>query len=347
MNEKSARFFKLVRDFLTVYLPEQRAASPNTVKAYREALNLLFEHICACGGITLGKISFDDMTRENMESFLTFIERERHCSVSTRNHRLACIRSFIKYAGARDIRVQACVQELNGIPQKKTTDPNVVSYFSESALKTILTQPDIRKKKGMRDLFFMVLMYDTGARNQELLDLRLCDVHFSGIDPNVIITGKGKKIRLVPIMSKTVNHLKKYIEVFHTGSFSEDYLFYIERNGKRFAMSPDNTERFITKYGVMAHQSNQEVPESLHPHMFRHSRAMHLYRSGMPMVLLAEWLGHAQVTTTLIYANADTKMKREAIEKATSGLNPLVSNEQIHIEWENDEAMIKKLYGLV
>ena len=346
MNEKNARFFKLVRDFLTVYLPEQRAASLNTVKAYREALNLLFEHICACGRITLGKVSFDDMTRENIESFLTFIEKERHCSVSTRNHRLACIKSFIKYAGTRDIRVQACVQELNGIPQKKATETAVVSYFSESALKAILAQPNVRKKKGLRDLFFMVLMYDTGARNQELLELRLCDVHFSGTDPYATITGKGKKTRLVPIMDKTVNHFKKYIEAFHSESLSEEYLFYIERKGKRFSMSPDNTERFIRKYGVMAHQVNQEVTESLHPHMFRHSRAMHLYRSGMPMALLSEWLGHAQFTTTLIYANADTKMKRKAIEKATSGLNPLISNAQIHIEWEDDEAMIKKLYGL-
>jgi integrase/recombinase XerD len=345
MNEKSTRFFKLVRDFLTVYLPEQRAASPNTVKAYREALNLLFEHIYSCDGITLGKVSFDDMTRENIERFLTFIEKERHCSVSTRNHRLACIKSFIKYAGTRDIRVQACVQELNGIPQKKATEATGVPYFSESALKTILEQPDVGKKKGLRDLIFMVLMYDTGARNQELLDLRLCDVHFSGTDPYVTIIGKGKKTRLVPIMGKTVNHLKKYIEVFHMESLSKEYLFYIERNGKRFAMSSDNAERFIRKYGIMAHQVNQEVPESLHPHMFRHSRAMHLYRSGMPLALLSEWLGHAQVTTTLIYVNADTKMKREAIEKATTGLNPLVSNAQMHIEWEDDET-IKKLYGL-
>ena len=133
---------------------------------------------------------------------------------------------------------------------------------------------------------------------------------------------------------------------FHPGLSPDDYLFYTERSGKRFAMSPDNTERFIRKYGIAAFNVNPEVPESLHCHMFRHSRSMHLYRSGMPMALLAEWLGHAQISTTMVYANADTEMKKEAIEKATSALNPLVSGETADHEWENDEAMIRRLYGL-
>jgi len=105
-------------------------------------------------------------------------------------------------------------------------------------------------------------------------------------------------------------------------------------------MSPDNVEKFIKKYGEMARVKNREIPENLHPHMFHHSRAMHLYRGGMPLPLLSEWLGHAQMETTLIYANADTKMKQEAIEKATSKLNPLITN-QISIDWRKDEETIK------
>ena len=111
-------------------------------------------------------------------------------------------------------------------------------------------------------------------------------------------------------------------------------------------MSPDCSERFVKKYGTAAHNVNPKVPESLHCHMFRHSRSMHLYKSGMPMVLLAEWLGHAQISSTLIYANADTEMKKEAIMKATSKLNPLLSGETAYLEWEDDEALIRQLYGL-
>ena len=346
MNEKNTRFFKLLRDFLMVYLGDQKAVSPNTIKSYRESLNLLLNYICEKNRINLGKLSFEHFSREAVEGFLDYLEKIRQSSVSTRNHRLACIRSFIKYAGTRDVGLQAYVNELNSIPLKKETKSAFLPYFSEAALKTILEQPDTRKKKNLRDLFFMILMYDTGARNQELLDLRLKDIHFEGKSPYVIITGKGGKTRLVPVMPKTVEHFKKYVAVFHPGHISGDHLFYIERNKKRYAMSPDNTERFIRKYAIAAHSINPEVPISLHPHMFRHSRSMHLYRSGMPLVLLAEWLGHAQITTTLIYANADTEMKRKAIEKATSKLNPLLSGETACLEWEDDEALIRRLYGL-
>lgn len=346
MNEKSTRFFKLVRDFLTVYLPDQRAVSVNTIKSYRECLNQLLSYICDKNGLALGKLSFEYLSRETVESYLEYIEKGRHCSVSTRNHRLACIRSFVKYAGVRDVSVQACVNDLCTIPQKKVAKTAVIKFFSESALKTILEQPDAREKKGLRNLFFMILMYDTGARNQELLDIRLSDIHFEGKSPYVVITGKGRKTRLVPVMSKTVDHFRKYVDVFHTKISFNNHLFYIERKGNRSAMSPDCSEKFVKKYGTTAHNVNPKVPESLHCHMFRHSRSMHLYKSGMPMVLLAEWLGHAQISSTLIYATADTEMKKEAIMKATSKLNPLLSGETAYLEWEDDEALIRQLYGL-
>ena len=347
MNEKSVHFFKLIRDFLMMYLPDQKGASLNTVKSYRESLNLLLNYICERKGCGLGKLGFECVSREAVEGFLDYLEKERYCSVSTRNHRLACIRSFAQYASIRDVGAQTYVNDLGSIPLKKTAKNPVISFFSEAALKTILEQPDIRKKKELRNLFFMVLMYDTGARNQELLDLKLSSVHFEGKSPYVVIVGKGGKTRLVPVMTKTVEHFKKYATAFHSELIPGDHLFYTERNGKRYAMSPDNTERFIKKYGIAAHSVNSEVPKSLHAHLFRHSRSMHLYRSGMPLALLAEWLGHAQISTTLLYyANADTEMKKEAIEKATSKLNPLLSGETGDLEWGNDEAMIRQLYAL-
>jgi len=346
MNENSSRFFRLVRDFLIVFLPKQKAVSLNTVKSYRETLNLLLNYLRDKNGISLRKLSFENFSREAIEGFLDYLEKARQCCVSTRNHRLACIRSFVKYAGTRDLSIQAYANELNNIPLKKRTKNPSLSYFSESALKTILEQPDTRKHKELRNLFFMILMYDTGGRNQELLDLRLCDIHFEDKSPYVTITGKGGKTRLVPVMPKTVEHFKKYTAVFHPEFVSDNLLFFTERNKRRYVMSPDNTERFIKKYAINAHCVNPEVPAQLHPHMFRHSRSMHLYRSGMPLVLLAEWLGHAQISTTLIYANADTEMKREAIEKATSKLSPLLSGEMVNLEWEDDESIIRQLYGL-
>lgn len=111
-------------------------------------------------------------------------------------------------------------------------------------------------------------------------------------------------------------------------------------------MSADNVAKFMKQYGKAAKEQCNKVPEGLHPHMFRHSRAMHLYRGGMPLALLSEWLGHAQLETTKIYAYADTQMKREAIEKATSSLNPLSQNRKV-TSWQNDDELIKRLYGLL
>lgn len=346
MNENSILFYRMIRNFLTVYLPEQKASSPNTVKAYRNALNLLIDYTRESSGTPMSEISFDTITREHMESFLDWLENEKKCSVSTRNQRLSCIRSFYKYAGNRNITVMSCALELERIPAKKESEVHVLKYFSEDALKSILEQPDSRKKKEIRNLFFMILMYDTAARNQEMLDIRLKDMHVSNPEPYVVITGKGRKTRLVPIMKKTVEHYEKYIRIFHKSSSGDAYLFYTVRNGEQYQMSPDNTEKFIKKYGEMARKQNKEVPFNVHPHMFRHARSMHLYHGGMPLPLLSEWLGHAQWNTTLIYANADTRMKQEAIEKATSKINPLKSNETT-IHWEDDEDVLRKLYGLI
>lgn len=339
-------FYRLVRDFLTIYLPEQKAASPNTIKSYKNALNLLIDYTKESLFIPISEIGFETITREHVDGFLNWTEIIRECSVSSRNQRLSCIRSFYKYAANRNVTVMSCLHEIEKIPVKKQETVHELKYFSEDALKSILAQPDTMNKRGIRNLFFMILMYDTAARNQELLDIRMKDIHASLYEPYVILAGKGNKKRMVPIMKKTVEHYKRYAQIFHHDSTGESFLFYTVRKGMKMQMSPDNTEKFTKKYGKMGRVQDKEVPENLYPHMFRHSRAMHLYRGGMPLPLLSEWLGHAQIKTTLIYANADTKMKKEAIEKATSKLNPLITG-QISIDWQKNEEMIKKLYGLV
>jgi integrase/recombinase XerD len=227
---------------------------------------------------------------------------------------------------------------------KKTVKGQLVKYFEEDALKTILLQPDTGTKKGVRNLFFMILMYDTAARNQEMLDLKVSDIHVSAKESHVVISGKGNKTRIVPLMQKTIEHYNNYLRIFHDGKISDNLLFYVVQKGNRQAMSSDNVEKFMKKYGKAAREQNSKVPEGLHPHMFRHSRSMHLYRGGMPLPLLSEWLGHAQIETTMVYAYADTKMKREAIEKATSSINPLKKGQEV-TSWQEDDELIKRLMG--
>lgn len=345
MNDDALNFYKKVRDYLTVYLPKQRGASPNTVKAYREALNSFIDYTVLLG-IPMEKISFDCISRDSVDNFLDWLEKDKGYCISSRNQRLAAIKSFLKYSAERGKTLMTIYLDVSAIRKKKDVKACEIEYFSEEALELILAQPDQNSRKGKRDLLFMILLYDTGARVQEILDLKLRDVFIEGKSPSVTVTGKGNKMRSIPVMKKTCEHIKTYFTIYHPSKKPDDYLFYIDRKGKRSQMSADNVGKFITRYGKKARAVSKDVPEHWYPHLFRHSRAVHLYRNGMPLALVAEWLGHSNMDTTRrFYANADTAMKQEAIEKATSEFNPLLSCE-ISYEWEDDEELLKKLYGL-
>ena len=341
---KDETLFRLIHDYLSVYLPDQRCCSPNTVKSYRETLNQLFDFITLEKSIPLTDVTFETLNCRMISDYLNWLEKERHCSVSTRNQRLAGIRSFFKYAGRMDLTVTVYQKDLEKVPFKQTGS-KAVDFMTEEALKAVLAQPDTSTKTGIRNLFFMILMYDTGARNREILDLRVTEFRADSKTPCVHLTGKGNKKRIVPVMAKTVEHFRNYVTLYHSGDSSERYLFYIVRNGIVQQMSDDNVARFMKKYGNAAKEICAEVPDNLHPHLFRHSRSIHLYRAGMPLALLSEWLGHAQLETTMIYAYADTEMKRDAIQKATGNHNPLMSSAQTPC-WKGDDQIIRKLYGL-
>ena len=345
MTNDALYFYQKVRDYLNVYLPNQRGASKNTIKAYREAINAFIDHIVS-PEMPLKKISFACISRDAVEGFLDWLEQEKGYSISSRNQRLAAIKSFIKYVSERDKTLMVLNLDVAAIAKKKNGSPHEIEFFSEAALKTILAQPDQSKRNGQRDLVFIILLYDTGARVQEILDLQIRDICLDGNSPFITVTGKGRKMRTIPIMEKTRDHLIQYCRKFHPSAQPDEYLFYTDRKGTRSQMSADNVGKFVAKYGKQGHTESSEVPEHLYPHMFRHSRAMHLYRNGMPLALVAEWLGHSKMDTTRqYYANADTTMKQEAIEKATSKLNPLIAGRTV-FDWDNDEELLKKLYGL-
>jgi integrase/recombinase XerD len=341
---KDQTLFRLIRDYLSVYLPDQKCCSSNTVKSYRETLNQLFDFITLKKNISLTDVTFETINSYMIADYLEWLEKERHCSASTRNQRLAGIRAFFKYAGLMDLTVTVFQKELEKVPFKQTGS-KTVDFMTEEALKAVLAQPDIKSKTGIRNLFYMILMYDTGARNREILDLKVTDFRTDSTTPYVHLTGKGNKKRIVPVMAKTVEHFRNYITLFHPEGSSERYLFYTVRHGIPQQMSDDNVARFMKKYGHAAKKVCKDAPDDLHPHLFRHSRSIHLYRAGMPLALLSEWLGHAQLETTMIYAYADTEMKRDAIQKATGNHNPLMTNDQTPC-WKDDDQIIRKLYGL-
>ena len=335
-------FFKTIRSFILEYLPKQRCFSENTIKSYRTALNLLVEYLRQEKLLRISQIDFTIFERELILGFLDWLEHSRNCSASSRNQRLMALRSFFKYAGTIDCTQVAVQLGIGTIPVKKEPG-RIVDFFTEDALRALLKQPNPSKLLGIRNQFFMVLMYDTAARCSELLEMRVKDLRINTQHPVAYLLGKGNKPRAVPLLDKTVEHCERYLKAFHPNMDKDSYLFYTVIHGKQQSMSADCVARFMQKYGNSARKECMEVPLHVHPHQLRHTRAIHYYRDGMPLVLVAELLNHASVETTKIYAYADSEMKRSAMEKADHKRNIAPQPTPI---WLDDEEMILKLSGL-
>ena len=336
MRLKDEKFYKTVRDFLDIYLIRHKGYSLNTQKSYREAINLLLLYFKMERGLEYANVGFEDITYSNITGFLEWLSKSRGCSPATVNLRLMAIRSFTKYAGILDSGKIYMQVEVGNISIRKTPG-TVVEFLTVPALETLFEQPNRFKTNGYRDFCFMRLMYDTAARCQELVDAKIHDLIIRKTHATICLAGKGNKLRIVPISPSVVELLKTYLDKAHPTEQrqSDDYLFFTTHHGCKNRMSTDAVNLFMKKYGETARRACPEVPERVHPHQLRHSRAMHLYRAGMPLVLLSEFLGHADVNTTRIYAWADTEMKRQAIQKVSKATAE-----------DSIEPMIKRLYGL-
>lgn len=338
--------FERLRDYLLIYLPKQKVCSSKTIKSYREVLNLYLKYLCELRDVRLSKLMYEDISPETVSGFMQWLSDNRGCSDKTVNHHLSVLRAFLKYVGNRDAEYMPIYNRILQIPYRKVEKELVVKHFSEEVLQKLLAEPDPHKKSQHRDLFFMILLYDTGARDGEMLDLHPADVVADTKMPYVYIHGKGNKVRTVPIMKKTLDHYNSYIKRFQVDpKDSEGTLFYTVSHGERHRMSDDNVGRFIHKYAADARKKDPDVPENITPHMFRHSRAVNLYRNGMPLPLISELLGHSDLETTLIYAYADTEMKRKAISQAMKTNHPLYRTE-VNAR-ETDDDMLRRHYGLV
>ena len=342
---KDTILFSLVHDFFKIYLTKMRNRSTNTIYAYRESLEALFDFVKSERKINLSEITFEMIDRYMLTKFLDLLE-ERGCSIETRNHRLNRIRAFYKYAAKMEPTAVIHQDEILKVPLKTSEKKEIVEYMSEDAIKAILAQPDSTIEKGLRDQFLMVLLYDSGARIQEIMNIRLRDIRL-GKTPTVTLHGKGSKMRTAPIMQGTADQFRHYSKVFHPNEniYSDEYLFYVVRHGQNNRMHHDTARRFIHEYGIAARKQCSEVPDNVHPHLFRHSRAMHLYQHGVDLTLVSQWLGHSKLETTLIYARADTEQKRRAMENANK-YGPLAEKFNAQRFKLSDDDMIKRLYGL-
>lgn len=207
MDARDTSLFSLIHDYLIIYLPKQRNVSPNTILSYRKALEELLDYVKEREQIPLGSISFEHLTADAVFSFLEYLEMEKGFSISTRNARFAAIRAFMDYAADHNAALVANLNKLKKVPFKQPSSIDVVEYMSMAAITAILEQPDANTPKGLRDRIFIMLLYDTAARIQEALNIKLSDLQLGRLS-KVTLFGKGRKTRVVPLMEKTAQHLK-------------------------------------------------------------------------------------------------------------------------------------------
>ena len=347
--------FLLIHNWLKIYLPTERAASPNTISSYRDALNQYLTFLAKRNGVTLAAVTFEMMCSESLNAFLDHLQNDLNLSKATRNSRLAALRAFIQYASGCKPEYISTAMDVAKIKSQRDDPFSKVEYLTESAAKAILATPDISTKIGRRDRTILVMLYDTGARISGLLGIRLADLRMDSTAPTVTVVEKGNVRRTIPISKETMPILKQYIAEFHKGVpiTSTALLFYVEHKTGQQRVCANTIRRRIDKYVIEARVKCQEVPEHVHPHMWRHTRAMHLYQHGMPLELVGQWLGHKNTETTKVYAYADAEHKRKAIEKAmlagapkvngTDEAETVTSSEAYCV---TDEELLKKLYGL-
>jgi integrase/recombinase XerD len=347
MKKKSDKFIQLLHSFLTVFLPKQRNSSPHTILAAKQVWNMLLNYICNITEKKAETIVFSDISRVVVLGFLDAREKEMGWTSGTRNHRLGIIRSFFRYATSLEPTLSYHLEELKGIPLKKAKNKSfILEYLSQEAMATVLRQPGTSNRMGVRDTFFLSLMYDTAARDCEMLSMQLHD-----LDPTkktVQLLGKGNKPRIVPISyDNTIALFQRYAMLYHPTGDGVRPMFYTVRNGEIGSMSDDNVAKFLKKYGDAARRCCPNIPEKIHPHLIRKTRSMHLYQGGMPLEAIALFLGHEDPVVTRVYARADTEMKRRIIEEAQAkgvGVEYLEADKSSI--WIGNEDMIKKLCGL-
>lgn len=308
---KPTDFSVHVTTFLTRHLAAQRNLSPNTIKAYRDVFTLLLRFCRDVRGFAVERLSLQHVDACFVEAFLDHLAKDRQVSIRTQNHRLATLHAFFRYVQTEvPDRLFQC-QQILAIPMRRHARP-VVGYLSKEYLTEILAQPDLRTPPGRRDAVLLSVLYDTGARVQEVIDLSVGDVRLES-PAQIRLKGKGRKMRAVPLMAATVRLLADHL---HENRLDRpehfDQPLFQSRQGNR--LSRWGVRYILQKYVGNVRNQHPGFTQPVSPHSLRHTKGMHLLESGVSLEIIRDFLGHVDVKTTQIYARANLEMKRRALE---------------------------------
>lgn len=324
--------------FLEEHLSTLRGTSRNTVRAYRDALKLLLQYVAQQRRKDLCTLELSDFTRPLVIGFLDHLEHERGNSIATRNHRLVLLRRFFAYIAVRDVGAAQRCGDIVAIPLKRTAR-EALRYLERDELQHCLHSA-ASARLSRRDRALLLMLYNTGARAQEIVDLRFHDLQLHP-PAQVRLFGKGRKERFCPLWEETIKALRHYLEDGGMHETTSDRQLFLNYRGEP-----------LTRYGlrhiVQKHVSlaARDLPtlgaKRVSPHTFRHTTAMHLLQSGVELNVIRAWLGHVSLTTTSYYIEADLKMKQEALQHTA----PPQSSPRKRPRWHRSKALLTWLESL-
>jgi site-specific recombinase XerD len=331
-------FARCLRRFFSTHLPNLKGFSRHTVLSYRDSFVLLLRFVSQFHGWAVVELDFDQLGPTEIIAFLEHLEDSRRNTVSTRNVRLAAIHAFFRYAAqSHPDRLEQC-QRVLAIPFKRSA-PRPIEYLEYIEIQAVLNTVDRSTANGRRDYALVATLFNTGARAQEIVDIRATDLQLA--QPfHVRLLGKGQKERVCPLWPETAKVLRSYCTEQRIDLRTNAPVF-INRNGK--ALTRFGVRYILRKYFDRARATTPSLTKKrLHPHSIRHSTAVHLLKAGVDLSTISQWLGHASINTTNRYATVDLDMKREAILQA----QPLEDRLHSTAIWRNDSTIMEWLEAL-
>lgn len=326
-------FFEFVYKYLEDFLRKTCSRSNHTIESYRDGLTVFKNFITEEKKISIKKFKLKSCDRELVLQYIEYLDTLNRAP-STINHHISVIKNYLEYIGSTDITYMSIYSTVSRIPQKKIPK-KVKPVLDDEMLKLLFSLPK-QNDKGIRNRTILILLYDTAIRVEELINIKVCDLFIKLEVPYILIHGKGNKERIVGVSTKAKEHLVLYLSRFHKEKKS-DYLFYTTIKGVTDKLSESTVEIFIQKYADIARKENPNMPIHVYPHMFRRTKATHLYQDGIPLEMVSSLLGHSSTETTKTYATPSLEQIRTIIEND--------SDKETEPEWDEDDEIVK-LFGL-
>lgn len=326
--------------YFSTYMPGVLGLSSKTISSYQDAFYIFLRYCKTEKNIVPEKLTLDMLSLNLLTDFLQYLEDEGN-SISTRNHRLTVLRSFFRYLQLVEPKYIYLMQQLLSIKHKKSKKPTV-SYLTVDGIKLLLKQPESNTKAGYRDLLLLSVLYETGSRVDELINIKVGDIRLEN-PATILLHGKGNKSRIVPISQEMASLISNYLKKEKLNSFSANSrLLFVNRS--QHQLTGAGVTYILKKHAETARTINPAlIPNTLSPHCFRHSKAMHLLQSGIDLIYIRDFLGHESLKTTEIYAKVDGSAKRKALESAYSNISSTIDDTSFQGNWNDDTSLMSWL----